>query len=145
MVWESLLDLLGIKRHMTSPYYPQGNALIERMHRTLGNMLRSGLMEQDVDWPTLLPGIMLTLNEMPQGTHGYSATQVMWGQGAKLPVDLVWPGKREVKVELENYVKRVRLSFGKIKLIVTPFNQIETYLSNIHTNRQISANINATL
>ena len=49
MVWESLLDLLGIKRHMTSPYYPQGNALIERMHRTLGNMLCSGLMEQDVD------------------------------------------------------------------------------------------------
>ena len=66
-IWESLTDLYGIKRHLTSPYYPQGNAMVERMHRTMANMIRATMIEKaERDWSTLLPGVMLALNEMPQ-------------------------------------------------------------------------------
>ena len=30
MVWESLSALLGAKIKLTSPYYPQGNSVIEK-------------------------------------------------------------------------------------------------------------------
>ena len=95
-VWAGIMETLGINKKLTSPYYPQGNALVERVHRTVGNMIRSGLIEQaGAEWTTLLPGIMLTLNEMPQEKHGYTATQAMWGKGVKLPVDLIWPKKEK--------------------------------------------------
>ena len=47
MIWESLTQMLGAKIKLTSPYYPQGNSVIERSHRTLSNMLRgrSGFLE----------------------------------------------------------------------------------------------------
>ena len=53
-------------------------------------MIRAHLVNQDdrgsVD---VLPGIMLTYNEMEQGQHEYSESQVMWGQGMNLPADLL--------------------------------------------------------
>ena len=33
LIWESLAQLLGAKIKLTSPYYPQGNSVIERSHR----------------------------------------------------------------------------------------------------------------
>ena len=34
MIWESLTQMLGAKIKLTFPYYPQGNSVIERSHRT---------------------------------------------------------------------------------------------------------------
>ena len=49
----SLVLIVGIsypnaraKIKLTSPYYPQGNAIVERSHRTLSNMLRTMLFEK---------------------------------------------------------------------------------------------------
>ena len=51
MIWESLTQILGAKIKLTSPYYPQGNSVIERSHRTLSNMLRTMLLEKrGRDW-----------------------------------------------------------------------------------------------
>ena len=44
-IWTKLLRSLGIQRVLTSPYHPEGNAINERSHRMLNNMLRSRLLE----------------------------------------------------------------------------------------------------
>ena len=65
LVWESLTQILDSNIWMASPYYPQGNAVIERSHRTLNNMLRTMLLEKKGQgWSTLLPSIMLYMNSM---------------------------------------------------------------------------------
>ena len=43
-VWGKLMRSLGIQRVLTSPYHPEGNAINERSHRTLNNMLRARLL-----------------------------------------------------------------------------------------------------
>ena len=40
-VWGKLMRSLGIQHVLTSPYHPEGNAINERSHRTLNNMLRA--------------------------------------------------------------------------------------------------------
>ena len=40
-VWGKLMRSLRIQRVLTSPYHPEGNAINERSHRTLNNMLRA--------------------------------------------------------------------------------------------------------
>ena len=52
-VWGKLMELLGIQQVLTSPYYPQGNGIIEQSHRTVGNMVRAQLghrNDRDRDW-----------------------------------------------------------------------------------------------
>ena len=44
-VWGKLLRSLGVQRVLTSPYHPEGNAINERSHRTLNNMLCARLLE----------------------------------------------------------------------------------------------------
>ena len=44
-IWAKLLRSLGIQQVLTSPYHPEGNAINERSHRTLNNMLCARLLE----------------------------------------------------------------------------------------------------
>ena len=46
-LWKELLKLLGIHQMLTSPYYPQGNGIVERSHRKVSNMIRAHLVNQD--------------------------------------------------------------------------------------------------
>ena len=77
-VWGEMMELLEIQKILTSPYYPQGNGIIERSHHTVGNMVQAQLAHRDDrEWVDALPGIMLIYNEMEQENHGYTASQIM--------------------------------------------------------------------
>ena len=124
-VWEEMLQLLDVQPHRTSPYYPQGNGLIERMHRTLGNVLRSKLIERnDKEWTLYLPGIMMILNEAPHETHGYSPNQVVCGHRVRLPVDLIWPNTMN-SGGVTDFVRQLHRRMAKVRKETGPINQRE--------------------
>ena len=80
-IWTDLMDLQGVQQVLTSPYYSQGNGIVEHSHRTIHNLLRAHLSNQDDDnWVDLLPGVMLTFNEMTQDHHGCTASQFCGGK-----------------------------------------------------------------
>ena len=89
-IWTKLLRSLGIQQVLTSPYHPEGNAINERSHRTLNNMLRTRLLEgpSTKAWVDKVPGIMLTLNAMLLEPHGFSASMIATGREPGLPPDL---------------------------------------------------------
>ena len=89
-IWGKLLHSLGIQRVLTSPYHPEGNAINERSHRTLNNMLRARLLEgtSSKAWVEKVPGLMLTLNAMSHEPHGFSASIVATGREPTLPSDV---------------------------------------------------------
>ena len=90
-IWMKLLHSLGIQQLLTSPYHPKGNAINERSHHTLNNMLRARLLEgpSTKAWVNKVPGIMLALNAMPHEPHGFSASMVATGREPALPQDLI--------------------------------------------------------
>ena len=89
-VWGKLMRSLGILRVLTSPCHPEGNAINERSHRTLNNMLRARLLEGSSSkaWVEKVPGIMLALNVMSHEPHGFSASMVTTGREPTLPPDV---------------------------------------------------------
>ena len=89
-IWTKLLRSLRIQQVLTSPYHPEDNAINERSHRTLSNMLHARLLEGPYAkaWVDKVPGIMLTLNEMPHEPHGFSASMIATGRKPTLPLDL---------------------------------------------------------
>ena len=109
MIWESLAQLLGAKIKLTSPYYPQGNSVIERSHRTLNNMLRTMLLERkSEDWSTLLPSVMLYMNSMSQEKTGVSACEVLFGHNPNLPSDISYTPVTSLSNDREGYVKQLK-------------------------------------
>ena len=81
---------LGVQRVLTSPYHPEGNAVNERSHRSMNNMLRARLLEGTSSraWVEKVPGLMLTLSAMVHKPHGFSVSMVATGREPTLPPDL---------------------------------------------------------
>ena len=108
---------------MTSPYYPQGNGIIERSHRIVGNMVRAQLAHRDDrKWVDVLPGIMLMYNEMELENHGYTAYQIMWGKNMNLPTDLIHAPGNVGKSNPSGYAKNLGKELREIRKRVAPFN-----------------------
>ena len=116
LVWKSLAQLLGAKIKLTSPYYPQGNSVIERSHRTLSNMLRTMLLERKIgDWSTLLPSVMLYMNSMSQEKTGVSACEVLFGHIPNLPSDISYTPMTSLSNDREGYVKQLKRDLQDIR------------------------------
>ena len=116
MIWESLTQMLGAKIKLTSPYYPQGNAVIERSHRTLSNMLRTMLLEKrGRDWSSLLPSVMLYMNSMIQEKTGVSACEILLGRNPNLPSDISFTPVTSLSNDREGYVKQLKRDLKDIR------------------------------
>ena len=74
-------------------------------------MLRAHLVNrEDENWVNLLPGVMLTFNEMTQDQHGFTASQILWGQDMNLPVDVTHGRASEGDQDIGRYVRGYKSS-----------------------------------
>ena len=87
-------------------------------------MIQAHLVNRDDrGWVDVLPGVMLAFNEMEQGQHGYSASQVMLGQGMNLPTDLTHGTESKKKPDQHQFVKNMGRELKEILGKVQPFNK----------------------
>ena len=116
VIWETLSQMLGAKIKLTAPYYPQGNAVIERSHRTLNNMLRTMLLEKERrEWSSLIPSIMLYMNSMIQEKTGVSAGEILFGRNPNLPSDISFTPVTSLSNDREGYVKQLKRDLQDIR------------------------------
>ena len=66
---------------------------------------------------------MLTFNEMTQDQHGLTASQILWGQGMNLPIDLTHGRPAEGMQDARGYVRDLQKSSKEIRWSVAPFNK----------------------
>ena len=87
-------------------------------------MLRAHLVNREGEnWVDLLLGVMLTFNEMTQDQHGFTASQILWGQGMNLPVDLTHGRAVEGDQDIGGYVRGLQEHLRDIRRSVAPFNK----------------------
>ena len=83
---EELCNLWGIEKTRTTPYHPQGNGIVERNNRKLGDSLRTLLLSRGVEeWDTLLPQIMRAFRGTPHSVTGETANFMLLGRELRLP------------------------------------------------------------
>ena len=81
-LFQDFCDDFGIQHRFTTPYHPQCNGLVERLHRTLKQALRS-LPDTDT-WATHLPLIMLSINNTLSGTSSFTPHQQVFGKSGNI-------------------------------------------------------------
>ena len=89
-VISELCDLLGVTKIRMSPYHPQTNSTIKRVHQTLRRMIAKMDPEKRAKWPSHLGPILIAYNATRSLITGYSPYFLMFGCRPRLPVDLLF-------------------------------------------------------
>ena len=84
-LWENMSTTLNIKLQPTVAYHPQGNGMVERLHRRLKEALRCRLVGPN--WYQQLPWILLSLRSTVKEDLQTSPAELMFGQVLTLPGD----------------------------------------------------------
>ena len=76
----------GVRKIFSTPYHPQGNAVVESFMRTLKKALASLVAEDGANWDLFLPAVALAHNSTPNLGTGYSPYFLVHGREPLLPV-----------------------------------------------------------
>ena len=117
----ALCKIFLVKRTVTTPYHPQSNATCERFNSYLESAMRSYVNDDQADWPSTLPGILMAYRNTPANrSTEFSPFYLLFGQPMKTPIDQ----------ELTATTPEVSLQYrGTMKSL----------LENVHLSRQVAA------
>ena len=87
---QDVAKILGITKVETVPYNPNANK-IERFHRTLGEMLRSVVDDNQRNWDECLGACLLAYRTSIHSTTHCTPFFLTHGREAVLPIDLIFP------------------------------------------------------
>ena len=85
-----LHNLSGVKMSHTTPYHPMGDGQVERLNRTIINMLKNLAREQKSRWDEHLNKLSFVYNCTRNDSTGFSPYYLLFGRNPRLPVDLMF-------------------------------------------------------
>ena len=104
--------LLGIQKLRTTPYHPQCNGLIERLHKTLADVISHFVSPDGKDWDEIVPSVLMAYRSAPHVATGFSPHMLLFGQEMNLPEADDLALKPEVdddtQIELDCLVEKLR-------------------------------------
>jgi transposase InsO family protein len=81
--------ILGIEKTHTTSMRPQANGFVERFIKTLTSMLSAYCQNNQSDWDSSLPLVMLAYRSTPQSTTNVSPNKMVFGKEIILPMNAV--------------------------------------------------------
>ena len=124
-IFEQLMQLLGMDKTRTTPFHPQSNAVIERMNKTLQNMLAKCMNEEQGNWPQQVPYVMMAYRSSVQESTGYTPQFLVFGEELSLPLDCMYPNPHENETtDTHQFVHNKQQAFQRaFELVRRNFNE----------------------
>ena len=117
-----LCRIMRVVKVRTTPYHPQCNGMLERMHRVLNAMLAKIIDGDQRNWPDHLPSVMAAYRASVHEATGYTPNMLVLGMETRLPIDLVYglpPDRNQEKVSYDEFVderaERVNADFRTVR------------------------------
>ena len=88
-MFEQLTKIWGIKTILTTPYHPEANGLVERLHRRLKESLIALGSENPEEWFWKLPLVLLSIRTTLKPDIGASPADLVYGEGLAVPGEML--------------------------------------------------------
>jgi len=89
--WDSVCELLGLNKNMSSAFHPQTDGQTERTNRTLEEMLRAYVGYEQSDWDTKLASAEFAINNSWQESVKNTPFYLNYGQHPLTPATMQIP------------------------------------------------------
>lgn len=119
---KSICNMYNIQQTFITAYHPASNGLVERMNRSVLNVLRHVTKTLDNAWEDWLPQVAATINGSVNASTGKSPHYILYGDDKSLPYELLVQ-KMEPVYNLEDYSKR------HIQVLKKIHQEVRTHLS----------------
>ena len=158
---EQIYDLLDIRRLKTTPYHPQCDGLSERIIRTLLEMLRHYVGEDQDNWDQHLNKLAFAYNTSVHATTKRTPYELRFGRKARVPLDIFFdalsrneqeaiedkteehgrPHPHEINLELvaDTYADKLKQQLGKVYQQVQRDANAVTQAMKIRYDRHVRA------
>ena len=107
-VMQEICNILKIKKSKTTPYHPQSDGMIERMNRTIVDMLSKFVNENQKDWDEKLPKLMMAYRTSVHETTQFTPAYLMFGRELRLPIDIACSIPSSENQTTAQYAKRLQ-------------------------------------
>lgn len=111
-LFKSLTRMCGVEMQHTTPYHPQCNGKVERLHRTLKAALRA---HNSIHWTDTLPTVLLGLRGALQETTNSSIAQMVYGKTIRLPGEFF--EEQPIRSDPESFASKLQEKM----LLIKPF------------------------
>jgi predicted nucleic acid-binding protein len=82
-------DRMNVGHKVTTPYYPQANAQVERFNRTLKESLKIYCEKKPGNWDKYISSICFAYNTSLNAATGFSPFYLMYGRHPRLPTEIL--------------------------------------------------------
>jgi hypothetical protein len=86
--WRTLWKILGTTFSLSLGYHPQTDGQTEVVNRSLGNLLKSLVIEHNNQWDQILPQVEFAYNDSPNRSTSKSPFQIVYGMHPRLILEL---------------------------------------------------------
>jgi len=96
-LFKTINQTIGIKKIYSTPYHSQGNALCERQHRTIQDILSKFISSNQKDWDVYLPMCIFAMNNSVQTSTKFTPFYLMFHRESKVPCDNLFDNRTVTK------------------------------------------------
>ena len=131
------MTLLEINKTRTTSFHPQSNSVIERMNRTLLNMLTKSIDKQ-ANWSYFLPFVLMAYRSSVHELTGFTPNRLVVGHEVLLPLDLIYPPpESHVPPNVNEYVMTQQQNFHQAFELVRRNTTAQQRRRNALYNRKV--------
>ena len=130
--WQTLMKDLKTKLNMSSSYHPQTDGSTERAHRTIEQILRGYVYNQQLNWVNDLPLAEFHYNYTQHSTTGYSPFETLYGMNPLVPITIIIPPEGE-EVKPHEHVQKIRDTHALIEEQIKIAKAFQKYYADART------------
>ncbi|UYV84725.1 K02A2.6-like [Cordylochernes scorpioides] len=113
-LFAQMCKLLGSHKTRTTPLHPQSDGMVERFNRTLASQLSLFVAQNQRDWDSQLPILLMAYRSSVHETTGYSPAKMLFGRELKLPCDLIFGCPNSFGEGSNEFVDRLHSRLEKV-------------------------------
>lgn len=88
-LFREMCKVLQINKTRTTSYHPQSDGMIERLNRTIKDILSKYISVNQTDWDKFIDGIVFAYNSTIHESTGMTPYKMVFGEEMTLPVNLI--------------------------------------------------------